>query len=429
MSNIQTVKAQIQTLIDLANTTTSRQDTNLTDGVNALVEGFGQGGSDGIEGGYDVTFYDEQGEELALYSVKEGHEISKPPKYDCLAWQTSDGANVLFPYVPTSDISLYANSDTYADILYKFYGVDKGVYPYLVISIATGGTTYVSFAKQITKNTDTSLLGTELKRNSVTLATPISDPNDIEEVISKVTTNLSSVKTVSGTSAYNLISGGNYVYANFDVLYASLTHFARLDMVQEPLPYDGLANGYDVMFYDENNEGLAFYSIKQGHTINPPVYNCKNWQTSDKEPIIFPYTPTEDVIFYANNNTLDKQLYDFYGLDKGIYPYLLIFTEKNSAGTVLYSYITFASKYTLENGIKLGYGYSGKSAFQVDVYNEDLEKTVSNIITNIPKLNAYPATEYIAKFTKASERVVQLINFDPVELGYADTVDYIRIDV
>ena len=45
MSNIQTVKAQIQSLLDLANTTTGNNDTNLTDGVNALVEGFGQGGS------------------------------------------------------------------------------------------------------------------------------------------------------------------------------------------------------------------------------------------------------------------------------------------------------------------------------------------------------------------------------------------------
>jgi hypothetical protein len=50
MSTIQTVKTQIQSLIDLANTTTGNQDTNLTDGVNALVGGYGQGGS---SGGYD----------------------------------------------------------------------------------------------------------------------------------------------------------------------------------------------------------------------------------------------------------------------------------------------------------------------------------------------------------------------------------------
>lgn len=47
MSDINTVKAQIQSLIDLANTTTGNNDTNLTDGVNALVGGFGRGGSGG----------------------------------------------------------------------------------------------------------------------------------------------------------------------------------------------------------------------------------------------------------------------------------------------------------------------------------------------------------------------------------------------
>lgn len=50
MSDINTVKAQIQSLIDLANTTTGNQDTNLTDGVNALVSGYGKGGSSNVFG-------------------------------------------------------------------------------------------------------------------------------------------------------------------------------------------------------------------------------------------------------------------------------------------------------------------------------------------------------------------------------------------
>lgn len=87
---------------------------------------------------------------------------------------------------------------------------------------------------------------------------------------------------------------------------------------------EGLENGYDVMFYDENNEGLAFYSIKQGHSINAPVYNCKAWQTVDGENVEFPYTPTEDVIFYANNNTYASMLYEFYGVDSAVFPYLII---------------------------------------------------------------------------------------------------------
>lgn len=52
MANVQQVKqnlailnARNQALLDLANTTTGNTDTNLTDGVNALVGGYGQGGS------------------------------------------------------------------------------------------------------------------------------------------------------------------------------------------------------------------------------------------------------------------------------------------------------------------------------------------------------------------------------------------------
>ena len=55
MSTIQTVKTQIQSLIDLANTTTGNQDTNLTDGVNALVGGYGQGGSAALNIHYGDT--------------------------------------------------------------------------------------------------------------------------------------------------------------------------------------------------------------------------------------------------------------------------------------------------------------------------------------------------------------------------------------
>ena len=45
MSTFETMKEQIRELIDLSNATTGNTDTNLTDGVNALIGGYGQGGS------------------------------------------------------------------------------------------------------------------------------------------------------------------------------------------------------------------------------------------------------------------------------------------------------------------------------------------------------------------------------------------------
>lgn len=107
--NVNTVKAQIQSLINKANETTGNNDTNLTDGVNALVGGFKPSGTlEGLSNGYDVMFYDENNEGLAFYSIKSGHSIN-PPVYDCNGWKDADDNVVEFPYTPIGDLSLYAD--------------------------------------------------------------------------------------------------------------------------------------------------------------------------------------------------------------------------------------------------------------------------------------------------------------------------------
>lgn len=101
----------------------------------------------------------------------------------------------------------------------------------------------------------------------------------------------------------------------------------------------GLENGYNVMFYDENSEKLAFYSIKQGHSVEAPIYTCKAWQTEDGTEVSFPYTPTGDLVLYANNNTLAKVLYDHYKVSMNDYPYCLIkysVTTNNEYITVIF---------------------------------------------------------------------------------------------
>lgn len=53
MATDKSVKAKIQGLIDKANATTGKSDTDLTSGVNSLVEGYGTGGEPAEE--YDGT--------------------------------------------------------------------------------------------------------------------------------------------------------------------------------------------------------------------------------------------------------------------------------------------------------------------------------------------------------------------------------------
>lgn len=134
--NANTVKTQIQSLINLANTTTGNQDTNLTDGVNALVSGYGQGGSggtlEGLENGYDVMFYDENNEGLAFYSIRQGDGINAPV-YEAKNWLDKNGNVIVFPYIPINDIELFADNSGYVSKIYEKFGVNPANYPYLFI--------------------------------------------------------------------------------------------------------------------------------------------------------------------------------------------------------------------------------------------------------------------------------------------------------
>lgn len=74
MSTIQSVKNQIQTLIDNANATTGKGDTNLTTAQNSLIEGYGQGGGGGgFSGHSNVLMYGGK-YESGIYKVLEREE-------------------------------------------------------------------------------------------------------------------------------------------------------------------------------------------------------------------------------------------------------------------------------------------------------------------------------------------------------------------
>lgn len=113
--------------------------------------------------------------------------------------------------------------------------------------------------------------------------------------------------------------------------------------------FEGVENGYDITFYDEYQNGLAFYSIKQGHSINAPVYNCKSWQTDKGVGVMFPYQPTEDIIIIANNDTWASKFYGFYNIDPMVYPVMLVLVtnggDYGGAGATLYFAKTYSKNY------------------------------------------------------------------------------------
>lgn len=144
----------------------------------------------------------------------------------------------------------------------------------------------------------------------------------------------------------------------------------------------GLENGYDVMFYDENNEALAFYSIKQGHSIESPIYDCKAWQMEDGTGVSFPYTPTGDLVVYANNDTYASQLYAFYNIDPVIYPYLIITAGRGTNIMIRFgqSIGNNTTTYLLFNKVYYGSGNATISDYS------DIASVVSAVTQEIPTL-------------------------------------------
>ena len=207
-----------------------------------------------------------------------------------------------------------SNGGTYADQLYKHYGLDSTEYPYMWICLDSNKTTATVRMMKQRDNDGSYQYG---YWTSSINGLNVTDASNVGDVVAQIMSKNKPLQALNSTYFNNY--SDDTVYANFD---CGLEHFYKLDVI--PLPYNGLANGYDVMFYDENDEGLAFYSIKQGHSINPPEYQVKAWQTSDGAIITFPYTPNADVILYANNSTYAQQLYNFYSVDSAVYPYVYV---------------------------------------------------------------------------------------------------------
>lgn len=166
---------------------------------------------------------------------------------------------------------------------------------------------------------------------------------------------------------------------------------------------DGLNNGYDVMFYDENYSGLAFYSIKAGHTIqNPPLYVCDYWVYENGVPVVFPITPTEDIIMYAHFTDLVAELYDFYKIDSVLYPYLAVQVTQSSVPKdtiIIYFGKTLSDE---SNGIFLYeamWGYNSRLSSELENIDlNDMNAVISLAMNKIPSLEQTPVSSIIPQY-------------------------------
>ena len=217
MSTIQTVKTQIQSLINLANTTTGNTDTNLTDGVNALVSGFGQGGSGGdtIENGVTVCVYDEDNNLIQKYDMESGFIINEP-FYISRGWVDDNGVTIQFPLLVTESINIYANGKTYAKTLYDHFGISQIEYPFLQVEYASDylNQTFVAFGKTIPTMYGKQVL---YEGYMIAISNNIYDENLATYVSNIVnSTSASNLKSYSGLITYCCSESARTYYLNFE---------------------------------------------------------------------------------------------------------------------------------------------------------------------------------------------------------------------
>jgi hypothetical protein len=96
-----------------------------------------------------------------------------------------------------------------------------------------------------------------------------------------------------------------------------------------------------------DGEPYEVVSVKDGNSVNEPTTPEKEdlmfagWLDSENALTSFPLTPTDNIELLAKfDYTLETQLYNFYGVSKADYPYVLI--EMTSS----YMYLHFLSSYT-----------------------------------------------------------------------------------
>lgn len=98
---------------------------------------------------HTVTFNDENGKPIAIYSVKNGiGNIYAPSGTEVIKWKDDNGNSISFPIDPSSDIILIPDNKNASDVLYYEFNKNEDDYPIIMIVMYTNDS-YVYFAKTI----------------------------------------------------------------------------------------------------------------------------------------------------------------------------------------------------------------------------------------------------------------------------------------
>lgn len=107
---------------------------------------------------HTVTFRDDQGNPVAIYSVKDGvGNICVPSGVSAKRWVDADGNIVTFPVNPSADMVITVdNSFTYSGALYEKYSISPETYPIIILCVGPGGNSIHLYFSQNVQNYDNS---------------------------------------------------------------------------------------------------------------------------------------------------------------------------------------------------------------------------------------------------------------------------------
>lgn len=91
---------------------------------------------------HTVTFRDDEGNPVAIYSVKDGvGNICAPSGVSAYRWLDADGNAVTFPVNPSADMVIAADNNVkYAERLYNKYSINPEEYPIIVLPVGYNNT-------------------------------------------------------------------------------------------------------------------------------------------------------------------------------------------------------------------------------------------------------------------------------------------------
>lgn len=206
----------IKSHVGEANSEINSQAELLAQIISAL-DGKAAGGSDSS---YSVTFNDEAGETVAVFSVLPSVGVHAPV-CDVRNWKSEAGDLIIFPYTPNESITLVPVPPALSDDLYAFYGLSIEDYPYLMIWARNSNEAKIYFAKNITNN-GYGFSGDLYYGTASMSGVDISDADAVAAACRTALPSLSSLTRTTGlTGPYD--GSGMYFYTNYDISVSSGT--------------------------------------------------------------------------------------------------------------------------------------------------------------------------------------------------------------